>query len=247
MYPSEHYEAHRLLALENPNNRDLVYAWRCLSVMQKQKEEIFITAEEYEKLMNTYNKYNSESKKGDKCYLYGKPGLRLGATHTEEAKMRMSASHRKRYASGDIPWNKGLDKSDPRVAQSAKTFSDNCKAGMYPNIYGRNGGMKGKNHSEETKKKMSEVHLGVPKPPFSEEHKKHLSDVGKELLWYTDGLHETRAKECPEGWVKGRCNYSKHNFKNYKWWTNGKDNVFSKECPSGFRAGMTRKKNAKHM
>ena len=84
---------------------------------------------------------------------------------------------------------------------------------------------KGKKHSEETKKKMSEAKKGKQ---LSEEHKKKMSEAkkGKQLSeetkkkmsealkgkniwikcthWYNNGKISKRAKECPDGFVPGR-------------------------------------------
>ena len=50
--------------------------------------------------------------------------------------------------------------------------------------------MLGKHHSEESKKKMSEVHK-----------EKNIWTKGRH--WYNDGIINIRAKECPPGFVPG--------------------------------------------
>ena len=53
----EHYEAHRLLALENPDNEKLVYAWWCFSNgwnAEKQKR-YKLSAEEYAEAKEKYS------------------------------------------------------------------------------------------------------------------------------------------------------------------------------------------------
>jgi len=57
LYPSEHYIAHKLLALENPDNFKLVSAWNFMynCVDRITDEEKVITAEEYETLRNAFN------------------------------------------------------------------------------------------------------------------------------------------------------------------------------------------------
>ena len=60
---------------------------------------------------------------------------------------------------------------------------------------------KGRHFSEESCKKMSEAKKGKH---FSEEHKRKLSDVQKGTHWYNNGVKSTKAKTCPEGFVKGR-------------------------------------------
>ena len=77
---------------------------------------------------------------------------------------------------------------------------------------------KGRHPSEETRKKMSENHKGMKGKHFSEESKRKISEAkkgksswnkGKKLSpngthWYNNGEINVKAKECPEGFVKGR-------------------------------------------
>ena len=60
---------------------------------------------------------------------------------------------------------------------------------------------KGKKMSEESKKKNSEAHKGKK---HSEESKKKIRSTMKKLHWYNNGEINTRAKECPPGFVPGR-------------------------------------------
>lgn len=70
-----------------------------------------------------------------------------------------------------------------------------------------NKNMLGKNHSDETRRKMSDAKRGKPK---SDETRRRMSEVlrgnhnvrGK--LWWNNGIKNVRAKECPEGFIKGR-------------------------------------------
>ena len=72
---------------------------------------------------------------------------------------------------------------------------------------------KGKHQSEESKKKISEAQKGEKNPNygkhFSEEYKKKLSEAHKGntntkgTRWYNNGIINTMAKECPEGFVPG--------------------------------------------
>ena len=73
-----------------------------------------------------------------------------------------------------------------------------------------NKNMRGKHHSEETRRKMSIALKGKTtwmkgKHP-SEEAKRKLSEArkGKTLHWYNNGIKNVFVKECPEGFVKGR-------------------------------------------
>lgn len=49
LFAREHFEAHRLLALENPHNNSLTYAWWGMSTLENEHQERYrISAEEYE-------------------------------------------------------------------------------------------------------------------------------------------------------------------------------------------------------
>lgn len=59
----------------------------------------------------------------------------------------------------------------------------------------------GKHHSEKTKKKLSESHKGKR---LSEETKNKIIAVHKGKHWYNNGKTEIKAKECPDGFTPGR-------------------------------------------
>ena len=71
--------------------------------------------------------------------------------------------------------------------------------------------------SEETRKKMSESRKGKASPnkgkKLSEEAKEKLSLKSKGKHWYTNGIKEVFALECPEGFVKGRAKSLKEKMK----------------------------------
>lgn len=59
----------------------------------------------------------------------------------------------------------------------------------------------GRKNSAESKKKNSEAHKGKK---HSEESKKKIRSTMKKLHWYNNGEINTRAKECPPGFIPGR-------------------------------------------
>lgn len=84
---------------------------------------------------------------------------------------------------------------------------------------------KGRHHSEETKKRLSEASKGNQNHKgfhhsedarkkmsaawdydkhFTEERRKKQSETFKLLRWFNNGERSIRAKECPEGFVPGR-------------------------------------------
>lgn len=88
LYAKEHYEAHKLLALENPHNKRIIYAWwnmsQCSGSSKKRK---ISTGEEYENLRALRSKMLSE----DMC----------GREFSEETIEKMKHSQKKRYANGN--------------------------------------------------------------------------------------------------------------------------------------------------
>ena len=89
LFAREHFEAHRLLALENPDVQGLVYAWWAMSVQTNEytKERYRITEEEYEEVRKAYSKIASINMRGNNHPMYGK-------CHTDESREKMSKSHK---------------------------------------------------------------------------------------------------------------------------------------------------------
>ena len=59
----------------------------------------------------------------------------------------------------------------------------------------------GKHLSEETKDKLRKKRLGTH---LSYEARKKMSITRTGMGWYNNGEVETKARECPEGYVRGR-------------------------------------------
>ena len=76
------------------------------------------------------------------------------------------------YGSEQGYWNKFLSEYPGIVLHSEKTLRKIGEASK-----GRKGGMLGKHHSEETKRKISEGKKDRSLPPFSEEHKRRISEA----------------------------------------------------------------------
>ena len=55
--------------------------------------------------------------------------------------------------------------------------------------------------SEATKQKMSEAWRGKPK---SEATKEKIGEAKRGMHWWNNGIKNVRAKECPEGFIKGQ-------------------------------------------
>ena len=78
--------------------------------------------------------------------------------------------------------------------KKGKTFTEEHKRKIAESL-------KGNRHTEEAKRKMSIAKQGKH---LSEEHKQKVSNAFKGLHWYNNGIISVRAKECPEGFVRGR-------------------------------------------
>ena len=67
LYAREHFEAHRLLALENPENNGLIYAWHRMSCQgTEQMERYQLTGEEYEELKKAFSQMRRQESTGVK-------------------------------------------------------------------------------------------------------------------------------------------------------------------------------------
>jgi hypothetical protein len=161
LFVREHFEAHRLLALENPDNEKLQYAWWCMSTLinENTKERYKITAEEYEEARKSCADIRSKKYLGEgnpnynNHKLAGKNHPLFGKHHTEETKKKLSETlgGEKHYMYGK------------HLAEETKR-----KIGEFH---------RGKVVSEETRRKMSEA--AKNRPPTSEETCKKISEANK--------------------------------------------------------------------
>ena len=89
LYAREHYEAHKLLAEENPDNEKILFAWWSMSMKSPHTNDRYqLIADEYEAakiaLSNAQSKIKKERFKDKQNHpMYGK-------THSKEAKEKMS-------------------------------------------------------------------------------------------------------------------------------------------------------------
>lgn len=111
---------------------------------------------------------------------------------------------------GKPPANKGLPLAKERIEQLRQINLGNTYrrgAKMPPHIVEQNRIQNiGRRHTEETKAKMSAAHMGRPKPPRSDEHKRKLGLNAKGKKWYNNGVNVVFCFEGlqPEGYVLGR-------------------------------------------
>ena len=117
---------------------------------------------------------------------------------TEETKRKMSIAHQGKIFTEETK-RKMADAKKGNKIWLGKHHTEETKRKMSESH---------KNISEETKRKMSEAQKGKKLKPFTEEHKQKLSEAlkGKSLgrRWFNNGIKNVFARECPEGFVKGR-------------------------------------------
>lgn len=123
LFAREHFEAHRILALENPENNKLVYAWNVMAFPQSKLHNYNryeLTAEEYEEVRKSFSKtitgknnpnYGNHKMAGANHPMYGKHHsdetkkkiseatkgenhYMFGKHHSEEARKKISESHK---------------------------------------------------------------------------------------------------------------------------------------------------------
>lgn len=96
LFAREHFEAHRLLALENLDNEKLGYAFWCMSHLSDNKQQRYtVSPEEYERARIIFSELrkNSKASKATKEKMSkahsGKNNRFFGKTHTEESKRKI--------------------------------------------------------------------------------------------------------------------------------------------------------------
>jgi len=93
LYAREHYEVHKLLAEENPENEKLLFAWWVMSTKSSKTNERYeLTAEEYELSKTALSIAQSKAKK--KQFINKENHPMFGKIHSEESKDKMSRAKR---------------------------------------------------------------------------------------------------------------------------------------------------------
>ena len=135
----------------------------------------------------------SMSLKGRPCHNKGKPAWNRGKQHSIETKKKIS--ERSFMTSAGRHWyNNGV--KDVFVKECPEGFT----AGRLSSA-GKNNGMYGHNHSDEARKKMSLQRKGRKLSKEAREAMR-LERTGKH--WFTNGIDNRFAKECPNGYQLGR-------------------------------------------
>lgn len=132
LYAREHFIAHKLLALENPDNYKLTYAWSMMAFPKSKlhsNNRYELSPEEYEEVRNAFSKAStghtvsenskkkmSDAKKGkytgEKCHRYGK--------HlSEEAKQKISIKNKENFSGEKNPFYgiRHTDKTKEKISK----------------------------------------------------------------------------------------------------------------------------------
>jgi hypothetical protein len=220
--PRQHYVAHALLykAFKNrygsnhPKTHKMICAFNAMhSKSQKYK---YINSRLYERLRKDF----SESISGANNPFYGK-------THTEETKQKMRKPKPSVRGKNHYLWNKTVSDQTRKKQSDAKKGDKNpmfgkqisdshreklreTKAGKNHPMFGRRGKNNpryGLRHSEEVKEKMRTSSTGKL---HSEETKAKIGAAFKGRKWWTNGIEDILAMECPNGFYPGRSAIKKN-------------------------------------
>jgi hypothetical protein len=146
LFAREHFEAHRLLALENPENDSLIYGWTMMAFVKDGNQQRYVlTAEEYENARIALSMVASERYIGENNPFYGK-------RHTKETREKMRKSSEQR-------WSRPEEKEKARKAKA--NMSQETRQKMSESALKRfenpeNHPLYGWTPSDETRKKMSD-------------------------------------------------------------------------------------------
>ena len=188
--------------------------------------------ENFEKFLIQYCSSEEETNKAEKFWIAeyrsrgkaeyniadgGEGGGFKGKHHTEKSKRKIAESCKETFKSEAV-------KQKLAEAHKGKRFSEEHKQNLSEALKGKN---KGKHRTEEQRRIMSEAGKGENNPFYG----KHHSDETKRMIseskkgkpswnkglklgsngthWYNNGEVNVKAKECPEGFVKGRLYLAK--------------------------------------
>lgn len=167
----------------------------------------------------------SESRKGNKNW--------LGKHHTEETKLKISESHKGKKLTDKHKekdrlsqiGRKHTEETKKKISENNKgkhKLTDAHKEKLRQSNLGKHiseehrkkisDSNKGRMFSDETRKKLSES--AKNRPMISDETRKKMSESAKKrpitkgstgMFWFTNGIENKMAYDCPEGFHKGRC------------------------------------------
>ena len=184
LYAKEHYEAHRLLALESPDNTKLVYAWWMMSHTNNANQRDYeLTAEEYEEARKVFSESISGEngpmygRRGELSPMYGKRGEQspnYGKHLSEETKAKIKESLRKTWDNPEM--REKARKAQENITQERRDKISKASKERLKNP--ENHPMYRKHHTEESRRKISESIRGEKHPNYG----KHLSEETRKKI-----------------------------------------------------------------
>lgn len=181
LFAREHYDAHKLLALENPDSKGLQCAWWFMSTTKNAMGKRYhITAEEYEEARKRFVETPISDQTRQKMSESQK-----GRQHSDETRDKIRRAGKERCKNPENCSMYGKHHSEEtkqkiREGQKNKTpISKETREKMRMNNKGENNPMYGKHPSEESRKRMSESQKGHP---VSEETRRKIGESNKGKL-----------------------------------------------------------------
>lgn len=124
LYAREHFQAHRLLALENPHNKSLIYAWWMMShkTSREYQERYEVTPEEYEESKKSFVEMQRQQKASEETRrkisenhidVSGENNPFYGKRHSEETRKKIGEARKGKYTGINNP-NYGKSWSEER-------------------------------------------------------------------------------------------------------------------------------------
>ena len=181
------------------------YLWKCAKkgyrsmmamafTLMRKKAVVYATDETIEQIAKDYESAMKDAAEA-----------RKGKHPSDETKKKLSEAKKGKHPSDEARKKMSEARKGEKNPNYGKHLSEETRNKMSE-------AKKGKKRSEETRKKLSEAMKGKKNPNygkhFSEEHKNKMSEAHKGKMkgmrWYNNGKINTKAKECPPGFVPGR-------------------------------------------
>lgn len=199
----EHFFCHQLLVKIYP-----CYKMACALQMicKNWANDIILSSREYQKVREAIALYQSKCK----WYTNG-----IEDVFTDVKPDGFIEGRSKGYSQGLTsmwrkgPWNKGTKGLQVGWCKgkhidnhwTGKHHTEESKKKISESRKGMPSSFKGKHHTEASKEKSRRAHIGKK---MSEEFREKQRQIAKGKVWWTNGIEDKFAVECPSGFYKGR-------------------------------------------
>lgn len=219
LYAKEHFIAHKLLALENPDNDKLIYAYTCMAFLKNDYEHRYeLTPEEYEEAKIMF----ANSQKGKHRSEETKEKIR------QKTKEQMSDPMMIEMLRGKAKEQMSNPEMIEVLRRKAKKQMSNPamikilrerKLGVYD---GDKNPMYGKHHTDESKKRISEAkkgkQLGKNNPNYGNgRHVIQLSCFGEYIVEYISADEAEKLTGVNRSSIRRCCCHKQKTAGGYKW------------------------------